>query len=816
VNVDRALVTKAIQTGGIVTLLSRGVSGHLFSRTPDGQECCEVFEWMSDHARRYNAPPSPQLFRDRFPAWQGEPSSDSLDALIDSFRGHVKRRAFSAKIVELAKYEYDPSRWHELDQLMLDAARDLSALVPEGTVGRFSEMQQRITQYEEERRNPELRRSLRMGIPPFDDITNGMRPGNLVTIAGFSGLGKALDLETPVPTPVGWTTMGEITPGQQVFGSDGRSTEVVWVGDVLLNRPCYEVVFSDGATVVADAEHLWATSRWNARGSEARAQRKEGNRVAPWNDQTHKRVLPGTVTTQELYDELQRDSRKHSVPCAGPVQYAHSDVPIDPYVFGYWLGDGTSGVAEITVGVDDLPYLVEHLGAARISYNVKVDPKKPTTRRVHFGSLATCHCGHSSRDRHGNCRECQKLQNHSAYWGTELSPLTHFTAQEYLRHLGVLGNKHIPDEYLRASVAQRLELLRGIMDSDGEVRADRWCDICVTNEILARDILDLALGLGIKATFRAGVAKLHGRVIGPKYNVGFSTDLDVASLPRKRVRLSASISNRAKIRYIVDVRPVESRPVRCISVTADDHQFLVGRSYIPTHNSLLSQVLVMNAVEAQDATGLILSLEMTKEEIFERLDTMVTKFSYKLLGKRDLPEQDVALWRRIANQFAAARNEIYVKDRMLGCTPDRVYAEINRYKPDIAVVDYVQLMRTQRRSDAQWQTLVEVTNSLKEIALATDCVIVMVSQDGRGAAQDGSTDQNMGGSISVYQAADIYLGLHQSDEMYAQERMEVRLLKARRGERKHKAYLTWQPATMTVEYREDAEISAEDFMKAAA
>lgn len=420
-NVYRATLHKAIVTGGITTLLSRGITGDLFPKTPDGDECREVFDWLSEHVRKYNAPPSQQLFREQFGGWQGEPSSDPLEALADQFLAHVKRRLFSAKITELAQYESDPRRWGELDQLMLDAARDLSAIVPSGEAARFSDMEQRIDRYEEERRDPKLQRSLKMGIRPFDEATNGMRPGNLVTIAGYSGLGK----------------------------------------------------------------------------------------------------------------------------------------------------------------------------------------------------------------------------------------------------------------------------------------------------------------------------------------------------------------------------------------------------------SLLSTWMVMNARE-QEARSLILSFEMTKEEVLERLDTMVMKFSYKLLGARELPDADVAKWRRIANQFKSVETDIVVKDKLFGATVDHVYAEINRYKPDITVVDYVQLMKTTRRTDANWQALVEITNALKQIALATDSIIIMVSQDGRDAAENGSTRSNMGQSISVYQAADIYLGLHQTDDMYAQDRMEVRLLKARRGQRKPKAILHWEPATMDVYYIDDeAGDHAQSFMKAA-
>jgi replicative DNA helicase len=98
------------------------------------------------------------------------------------------------------------------------------------------------------------------GFADLDSLTNGLHPGQLIVIAGRPGLGKALALDTPLPTPTGWTTMGEVAVGDQLLGADGRPTRVVAATEVMLGRPCYEVAFSDGTTIVADAEHQWVTS----------------------------------------------------------------------------------------------------------------------------------------------------------------------------------------------------------------------------------------------------------------------------------------------------------------------------------------------------------------------------------------------------------------------------------------------------------------------------------------------------------------------------------------------------------------------------
>ena len=101
------------------------------------------------------------------------------------------------------------------------------------------------------------------GFADLDTLTNGLHPGQMVVIAARPAIGKALAIDTPLPTPSGWTTMGEVAVGDQLIGADGRPTPVVAATDVMTGRPCYEVEFSDGAIIVADGQHQWLT--WDAR-----------------------------------------------------------------------------------------------------------------------------------------------------------------------------------------------------------------------------------------------------------------------------------------------------------------------------------------------------------------------------------------------------------------------------------------------------------------------------------------------------------------------------------------------------------------------
>ncbi|MGW4098547.1 replicative DNA helicase [Mycobacterium sp. NPDC004974] len=97
------------------------------------------------------------------------------------------------------------------------------------------------------------------GFTEFDEITNGLHPGQMIIIAARPGVGKALALDTPLPTPSGWTTMGEVAVGDYLIGADGEPTRVVAATEVMVGRPCFEVEFSDGTVIVADAQHQWPT-----------------------------------------------------------------------------------------------------------------------------------------------------------------------------------------------------------------------------------------------------------------------------------------------------------------------------------------------------------------------------------------------------------------------------------------------------------------------------------------------------------------------------------------------------------------------------
>jgi deoxycytidine triphosphate deaminase len=350
--------------------------------------------------------------------------------------------------------------------------------------------------------------------------------------------GKALALETEVPTPAGWRTMAELQPGDLVFDATGMPTIIVAATEPMLRRPCREVVFSDGTTVVCDAAHQWVTCDKNGRRYGRRRER--------------------VVTTTEIENTLfVRGERNHQIRLAEPIQYPVRELPIDPYVLGAWIGDGTTAKAEITCADGGI---LEEIACA--GYAVGPQRTRPLTYRI--GGTG------QTRNLTGRMEQNDSLSS-------------------TLRWTGLLGQKTIPNDYLRASVTQRESLLAGLMDTDGYIDKYGRCDLTTIDEGLARSYIELVASLGFRPKLAKKRAVLNGVDCGQAYEVQFTPHRPVFRLGRKLARQKRTDSFHL-VRAISDVRQVPSVPVRCIQVSSASGLFLVTRAYIPTHNSSLGRL----------------------------------------------------------------------------------------------------------------------------------------------------------------------------------------------------------------------------------
>ncbi|UIY28711.1 hypothetical protein LZK73_18445 [Neorhizobium galegae] len=282
-----------------------------------------------------------------------------------------------------------------------------------------------------------------------------------------------LSLDTPIPTPTGWTKMGDIQVGDTILDDAGKPTNVRGMSDVFLDRKCFRITFDDGSEIVADAEHPWVV--------EERGKRK----AATWE------WIKKKLTTADLRPGT------HFIDVAKPLELPSANLAVDPYALGVWLGDGTSADGGITASVEDAPAMAAALQEAGVKVGEPV-PSSTAMRIPTYGLVGD------------------------------------------LRKIGVLGNKHIPSQYLRASYEQRLALLQGLMDTDGNVnKTTRQCSFDNVNPALMAGVVELIRSLGMKAF----VCSLRGRsnrfpsgktyACAPSQRVTFTCDLPVFRMERK-------------------------------------------------------------------------------------------------------------------------------------------------------------------------------------------------------------------------------------------------------------------------------------------
>jgi replicative DNA helicase len=480
------------------------------------------------------------------------------------------------------------------------------------------------------------------GFSDLDALTNGLHPGQMIVIAARPAVGKALALHTPLPTPMGWTTMGEVAVGDYLIGADGKPTQVVAATEAMQGRPCYEVEFDDGTVIIADAEHQWRTTT----GTEFRDVMHTAGRTAGLSamvqlvDRPLTAVHQDVATTAEIAATLRQpaDGRlNHAVAVTAPLDLPHADLPFPPYALGMRLAEGAS--------------------------------------RIEAG--------------------------------------------------GVLGCKHIPESYLRASQDQRWALLAGLLDNDGTVSPNGSVQLTVTSLRLASDARELVLSLG----YRCGWAEksVNGSdALSTAYTISFTTADDVLRPERKL----------ASQRFITAVRPIESVPVRCVQVDSADRMFLASRSMIPTHNSTLALDFARAAAIKHGMATVVFSLEMGRNEITMRLLSAEARVPMHTMRTGQMNDDD---WARLARRMSEVADAPLFIDDSPNMSLMEIRAKCRRLKQrhnlKFVIIDYLQLMSSPKRVESRQQEVSEMSRSLKLLAKELEVPLIALSQLNRGPEQ---------------------------------------------------------------------------------
>ena len=395
-------------------------------------------------------------------------------------------------------------------------------------------------------------------------------------------IGKALALNTPIPTPSGWKMMGDLEIGDYVFDENGAPVRISYVSEIFNDHPCYEGVFSDGTKIIADGGHRWKVDC----------------------DRHYHRPETIILTTEEMAKNYKHKNHNiYAIPVAKPLRLPIKKLKIPPYILGLWLGDGSYCGNTLHLFSEDTDFFIQKIISA--GYRVKCRTNKSRCIDVLVNPLGIinniCRRGHDvsntgiyqrSNDRRSEiiCAECARQDARFHKHGKRRDPVKYPSFTAVLKEYGIFGNKRIPLDYLRASYRQRLQLMQGLMDSDGYInKIGRRCEICSSKKDLAMDIVELARSLGLKPTIK--IKKTSAR---DSYRIGFMAyrDQPIFSLPRKKELLASKKGRRvseSQRRRIVNITRVASVPTRCIAVESESHLFLAGSGMIPTHNTSVAQ-----------------------------------------------------------------------------------------------------------------------------------------------------------------------------------------------------------------------------------
>lgn len=372
-------------------------------------------------------------------------------------------------------------------------------------------------------------------------LGGGLRYGRQHLIYG----NKAQPVDTVIDTPSGPRRFGDLAVGDYVFGSNGLPTMVV---DVIKHGviDAYRVLLNDGSSTICNGDHLWTVQT-------RKQQYGSGNSMV--------------MSTEEMFARGPIKHKSHYeffLPEQPAVVFSDSqDLPMDPYLMGVIIGDGsTVNTCQIAVGFADDPVIPEIIMSKQSDFEL--------SRKAYKNSTAVQYYVRGGRP----------VMRDTGLWGKK----------SY--------DKFIPDMYMRSSIEERIELIRGIMDSDGSINMDapHRARFTTASEQLADQLASLVRSVGGYAA-RMATSVRDGR--RDSFTVALTTTFNPFHMPRKAKMYSGSIK---WFRAVASIEPMAPAEMMCITVAAEDGLYLTN-DYIVTHNSAGKSSMLMELIGNEQRKG---------------------------------------------------------------------------------------------------------------------------------------------------------------------------------------------------------------------
>lgn len=434
-----------------------------------------------------------------------------------------------------------------------------------------------------------------------------------VLLSADVGSGKGLLEDEVVATPYGWRKIKDLKVGDLITGRNGKPTKVIGVfpqGEQELAK----ITFKDGVEIITDMEHRWTVSEAgqypekypSAKVPEYVISTKDLLNKEPKTMQIPLKRKDGSVMSTitrniQTYYKNSKGYSKWKVPLmSNPIEFeSKSELPLHPYILGYWLGDGLSRSLSLVVGHQDKEEILKNIsgvwnGTVEVSINNK------------------------------NENILLRLKKEG------------MTTIKLLKDMGIYRNKHIPLEYMMASVEDRISLLQGLVDSDGSIGKDGSVAFGNTNKILIDNVVELVQSLGGMSWHGEAKYKTYPylgetkRTTTPSWGVviNLPKGIQPSRLNRKLKRYKSFDGlQKGSQKLTKTIKKVEKLDYKmktiCIKVDAEDENFIT-KGYTVTHNTVIGQLSCMQALDNGYQSALAAPTEVLAVQLYETFNKAIS------------------------------------------------------------------------------------------------------------------------------------------------------------------------------------------------
>lgn len=605
--------------------------------------------------------------------------------------------------------------------LLDNAERNLFSVVEGNIRKNYDKMSSLISQAMQQIEAAKNQKSGVSGVPSgftdLDRMTSGWQPSDLVILAARPAMGKCLGKGTKVVMFDGTLkNVEDVQAGDLLMGDDSTSRLVM--GTTRGQENMYWVHQNHGISYRVNESHILSLKR----------SRNEGG---------HKH---GEVLNIEIRDYLQK-SDKFKSNYKGykvAVEFDEQPLTVDPYFLGLWLGDGHSYSSRITnTDAEVIDYIKDYAKELELEFVEYKQEGKTTNYSITKG-----------------------------FRGQQ----DFFSVQGELRAMNLIENKHIPQHYISNSTANRLQLLAGLIDSDGHYSEEfNVYEITQKNERLAKEIKYLCDTLGFKTSLNVKKATIADRNFSTDvYRVRISGNVDIipVKIERKKARERKAITDWRQTGITVEFDKFDDY----YGFEIDGNHLFLLEDMTVTHNTAFVLTLARNAAVEFQKPIAVFSLEMASVQLVQRLISAEAELSAEKLKKGQLLDHEMQQLHVKIGKLSEA--PLFIDDTpALSIFEMRAKCRRLKAQHDIqmVIVDYLQLMTAggdNSRGNRE-QEISTISRSLKSIAKELNIPIIALSQLSRAVETRGGDKRpqlsDLRESGAIEQDADMVLFIHRPE-----------------------------------------------------